>query len=100
MKFYTYEQAMTDPSLPVGKMLMVHAASVPRKFRNLDNYPEPVWRELCAPMKLTHYSVTGAPPIPACEFGCKIYVRRQGATIRYAVLHSLTYGHSHSPNVR
>jgi hypothetical protein len=27
-----------------------------------------------------------------CGYGCKLYVRKQGAVLRYALIHSCTYG--------
>jgi hypothetical protein len=28
----------------------------------------------------------------ACDHGCKLYVRKQGAVLRYQLMHSATYG--------
>jgi hypothetical protein len=68
---------LTSPE--VGVMLPLAAALVPADTkRHAARYVSSFWAE-----------VEGTD----CRYGCKVYARRQGAVIRYAVMHSRTYGH-------
>jgi hypothetical protein len=98
--------AFTDPALPVGRMIPVIAATIPADIRrsvtrNFDAQ-RAVARPGTAHLAGRSWSEVFGPldTQGGCRFGCKLYARRQGAVIAYAVHHSLTYGHSHSPNVR
>lgn len=97
-------EAFTDPGLPVGQMIPVRYATVPPAWRRDaralirdEGVSRPAgrrartgWLEVCGPLA----SQGG------CRFGCKLYVRRRGAVIEFAVFHCLAYGHSHSPDSR
>lgn len=86
--------ALTDPRFPVGEMVHVTAESVPSWLRRDFKAARTArgWAEA--------YQPTNQYGEGQCKFGCKVYVRRRGAVREFAVFHSLTYGHSHSPNVR
>lgn len=88
--------ALSDPTLPVGEMLVIDSSTVPAwvKSEAKRNLPSVGWSEMYQPMQSLQDEHSG------CKFGCKVYGRRRGAVIEYAVFHSLTYGHSHSPFVR
>ena len=93
---YSLVTAMSDAALPVDTMLPVLARTVDqgvvRDFTSgwLRGDLGKSWREAYAPMG-------GAG---SCTFGCKVYARRLRGRVQFAVLHSLTYGHSHSPSRR
>jgi hypothetical protein len=99
----TLARALRDPSLPVGTLLPVSADSVPLPLRREQSArADSGWREVYCPTT-PHGEWHGRTWVEypqGCRFGCKLLARRQGAVVRYAVLHSLTYGHSHSPSVR
>jgi hypothetical protein len=87
---HSFADAVTSRNLPVGVILPVAAATIPASFkaltrRNPDPYARTSWGEVA---------------MTDCAYGCKLYARRQGAVTRYGVLHSLAYGHSHSPHAR
>lgn len=101
----TLTAALKDPTLPVGEMIPVQATSIPAEVKRdavrmlariMAGYAPSYtrkrtsWTEVYGPLDTQG----------GCTFGCKLYARQQGATVRYAVHHSLTYGHSHSPNAR
>ncbi len=92
---YTLARALKDPSLPVGVMLPVLARTIPAEIAR-DVAPGawaaagPSWTEAYAPM---HWQ-------GGCEFGCKVYARNIKGRTQFAVSHSLTYGHRHSPQAR
>jgi hypothetical protein len=98
--------AFTDPALPVGRMIPVVASTIPADIRRA------VARNVAAQVAVARPGTAHLAgrswsevygPLDSqggCKFGCKLYARRQGAVITYAVHHSLTYGHSHSPNAR
>jgi hypothetical protein len=101
MRPVTLAQAFTDPTLPVRTILPVQHATVPADWRRdatrmlRDRISRQVrssmsWLEVCGPLE----SQGG------CCFGCKLYARQRGAVVEFSVFHSLTYGHSHSPNAR
>lgn len=72
---------------PVDQMILVSAASIPLSIRR--EYGVNGWR-----MKYVSNSWTEAyAPADGCRYGCKVYVRKSGAVVRWAVLHSSTYGH-------
>jgi hypothetical protein len=102
---HTMEQAFRDPSLQVGEMIPVQASSIPADVKRdaeriiaktIAGYASSYtrkrtpWMEVYGPLDTQG----------GCVFGCKLYTKMQGATVRYAVHHALTYGHSHSPNAR
>jgi hypothetical protein len=104
MNMVDMTRAFRDPALPIETMLPVRAATVPADVRRqgrrmvLDRAQAQArgfrtrtsWTEVFAPLDTQG----------GCRFGCKLYARLQGATVRWAVCHSRTYGHSHSPDVR
>lgn len=103
MSLHALAVALRDPSLPVGTMLPVSAATVPTPLRRETNARATSgWSEVYAPMSARGewFGREWVNYPEGCRFGCKLYARRQGATVRYAVLHSTTYGHSHSPSAR
>lgn len=84
--------ALTGAGVPVGEMAPVWADSVPADIRRAAaRFLRPpggmpggsVWQEVAAPL-----SSQGG-----CDYGCKLYARRWGRGIRYAVYHSPVYGH-------
>lgn len=78
----TLRQVMPSPLVDV--MVSVAAASIPVEVRRRAAHNVgPTWGEV--------YMPTGRDG--ECQYGCKVYARRQGAVTRYAVLHSSTYGH-------
>lgn len=92
----TLTRAISDPALPVGEMLLISAATLPRWVRQEAKRATRGrgWTEMYQPLKSLQSPESG------CKFGCKVYARRRGAVIEYGMVHSLTYGHSHSPKVR
>lgn len=75
----TLEQAMN--SNVVGEMIPIHADSLPDHIRrDYLRCTARFWEECYM-------------PVDGCRYGCKVYWRRQGAVVRYAVSHSRTYGH-------
>lgn len=85
---YAYGRALTGAGIPVGTMLPVAAATVPADIRRaagewVQHNTHGQWAEVACPL-----SSQGG-----CDYGCKVYARRWGKGLRYAVLHSRTYGH-------
>lgn len=68
----------------INKMVPVDYQSVPVEIRShARRYAnDKFWHEVAAPLA----SQGG------CKFGCKVYARRRGAVLEFAVLHSSTYG--------
>lgn len=87
MTLPTVAQVMTDTSAPVDRMIPVAAASIEVGLRRLTQ----------SRMKSGQYYYFGwdevYQPSRGCKYGCKVYARKQGAVIRYAVMHSSSYGH-------
>lgn len=77
-----------DGNQPVDKMIPVSAASIPLSIRR--EYGVNSWRMSCIGSSWTEVY---APSGNACKYGCKVYVRKSGCVVRWAVLHSSTYGH-------
>jgi len=101
----TLAAAFKNPTLPVGEMIPVQAASVPADVKRdaermltqtMASYAPSYTRERTSWMEV--YGPTDSQG--GCIFGCKLYAKVQGATTRYAVHHALAYGHSHSPDAR
>lgn len=83
---FTLRYALTGAGIPVGEMVGVWAETVPADIRRSAREwvrPDGSWSEISAPL-----SSQGG-----CQYGCKIYARRWGNGIRFAVFHSPTYGH-------
>ena len=100
----TLTAAFKDPKLPVAEMIPVQSASVPADVRRdavtmvnrqaASHVPShrgrTSWMEVYGPLDTQG----------GCVFGCSLYARKRGVVVEYAVHHSLTYGHSHSPSAR
>ena len=96
--------ALTDPTLPVGEMIPVQAATIPAIIRR--DATRMVHRQAAAHVP-SHRGRTSWMEVygpldtqGGCRFGCKLYARKRGAVTVYGVHHALAYGHSHSPDAR
>lgn len=92
---FTLKRALTDPDLKTGVMLPVLKRTIPiEAIKQAQPFkPDSTWQELYLP---TNQHNEGT-----CKFGCKVFYRSHPtAVVEYAVMHSLSYGHSHSPNQR
>lgn len=80
-----YDKALAEPIL-INRPIPVAASTVPQETRRWAVRAlvgQHGWLEIECLL-----STQGG-----CEHGCKLYARRWGHTVRYAVFHLSTYGH-------
>lgn len=76
----TATAVLTDETAPVDVMIPVTGREIPGHLRPRDGYLTRWWQEVMGTFD--------------CKYGCKVYARKRGCIVQYAVFHSSTYGHA------
>ena len=76
----TATAVLSDTTAPTDVMIPVTGTSIPGHLKPRADYLSRSWREVYGNFD--------------CEFGCKVYARKRGCIVQYAVFHSTVYGHA------
>lgn len=69
----------------IDRMVPVRAESVPLPIRRVQAFrATSSWSEVLCPSQ----SDMG------CKYGCKVYARKRGCIVEFAILHATSYGHA------